>query len=159
MRRALVTLVLGLVALTAGACGSGSAPPPPPPPTTSSAGSAHTATLAVCAEAVKVSKAGGAAFADTLDELWVLGHADLDQKIIDSRSAAREQALRAAMDSWAKTLSALADQDVIPQVKAVLLDGARTVERFNDPANQTSDGEARTTLLRLAGKIEAACAA
>ena len=118
-----------------------------------------TTTLAVCAEAVKVSKAGGDAFEGTLDELWLLAQADLDRAIIDARSAQREKALRTVLDNWAKTLDALARQDVIPQVRAVLEESARTVERLNDPADLTSDGEATVTLGRIARKIEAACTA
>ncbi|MEV0719971.1 hypothetical protein [Asanoa sp. NPDC050611] len=164
MRRVLVTIVLGVVAVAAGACGSDSSPPPdraaPPPSSSPGAavdGSAHTATLAVCAEAVKVSKAGATAFSGTLDELWLLAQADLDRATIEARSAQREKALRTVLDNWSKTLSALATQDVIPQVKAVLEDGARTVDRLNDPADLTSDGEATVTLRRISRKIEAAC--
>jgi hypothetical protein len=161
MRRLLVTLALGLVTAGLGACDPAEtpapgAPPPSAPASRADPGSAPV-TLAVCGEAVKISKAGATAFSGTLDELWLLAQADLDRATIEARSAQREKALRTVLDNWSRTLATLATQDVIPQVKAVLAEGAKTVDRINDPADLTSDGEATVTLRRIAQKIEAAC--
>ena len=84
---------------------------------------------------------------------------DTDEATTDAKSAELERELQVALTRWSQQLAALAEKDVDPQVKAALVNGARTVQRLNDPAEPTALGDARTTLERLAGTIEAACPA
>jgi hypothetical protein len=160
MRRTMVTLVLVLVVGGVAACEADGVPAPAPAaPDATTPSVPHTETATVCADAVKVSEAGATIFSGTYDHLRLLALADTDEAAADAKSAELEQELGVALTRWSQQLAALAEKDVDPQVNAALLDGARTVGRLNDPADQTAPGEARTTLERLAGTIEAACPA
>ncbi|GIF71394.1 hypothetical protein [Asanoa siamensis] len=158
IRRALAALVVLPLALAA-ACSSEPPTPAPSPPAPSAPARFHPATLGACAEAIKVSRSGATAFTGTVDTLKILAVQDMDQKTIDAKTDEAEQALRAAMSTWSRTLSALAAQDVDPRIRAALLDGAHDIDKLNDPNDLTAPAEARTTVERLAGRLEAACAA
>ncbi len=160
MRRVVVTLVLGLVVAGVAACESDGVPAPAPAAPSATAPSVpHTATVSVCADAVTVSEAGATIFSGTYDHLRLLALSDTDEATTDAKSAELERELQVALTRWSQQLAALAEKDVDPQVKAALVNGARTVQRLNDPAEPTALGDARTTLERLAGTIEAACPA
>ncbi|GIF70594.1 hypothetical protein [Asanoa siamensis] len=152
MRRFVVAAAASAFALALAACGSDDAGTGAPAP--SAAGAADAAeTASACAEAVRISKDGAAAFEPGVSKLLELAVEGDEAKL-----AAAEEEFRTTLTAWSDKLTEFAGEPVEADVRAALTEGAATVRKIADPADNTPVNAAKDALTGVADKITSACA-
>ncbi|MDG4822714.1 hypothetical protein O7635_12720 [Asanoa sp. WMMD1127] len=157
MRRILVAAV-AVSALALAACGSsdddaggaGAAPAGASPTAAAAAGGSDDTT--VCREAVQISKDGAAGFGAGVENLLKLA-IEGDEAKVD----AAEKEFRGTLGAWSDKLAELSGKQVSAEVKSALTEGAATVEKIADPADNTPVNAAKEALTGVADKVRAAC--
>ncbi|MDG4826933.1 hypothetical protein O7635_34240 [Asanoa sp. WMMD1127] len=147
MRRLLLAAAVMLSGLALTACDSGAAGGRAAPPAdyVADVGRAN------CVEARVVNEDGLAAFesgAASLREATAAG----DRAAVE----AAESDIRTGLTRWADTLVEMSGRPYAPA--NTLADGAATIQKIADPADDTPVEEARETLAHVGNKLRAACA-